>query len=384
MRLLNMIDRVGERHLRFGNSGLLRPSEAMALARRSPGTARNAIRDKLLGTQNLPFPRYLDVHLTDRCNFACPMCSIGEGRAMGLELAEQARPQALPILDDKTAAPALNRRDLPFDVFERVVEQSRPFTPYVDFTAGEPLMYGAIEEAIRLLTRHQMLSYLVTNGMFLPQKAGGLAKAGLSVIAISLDGWDEASQALRGNVKGSFQAIKDGVKALYDARGRSVVPVIRIATSITQINHARLHEIQDVVYRLGIKSWILQNYMYATDPIVRAHEQFSRETGIGGPTAMHHIEGDRYQVDLDAYYASKAPSAASVCHLPNIRLDVQVDGSLSLCLYGHTLGNIEAGDTIASVWRGDKRAYFRRLWNERKTLPMCFRCCGLTSGGIRF
>jgi MoaA/NifB/PqqE/SkfB family radical SAM enzyme len=92
--------------------------------------------------------------------------------------------------------------DLPFESLERVLTECSSYQPIVDLIGGEPLLYPHLSDAVTLASQRNILSVVTTNGFKLKEKAEALVRAELPVLQVSLDGWDEPSQAARGNVKG--------------------------------------------------------------------------------------------------------------------------------------------------------------------------------------
>jgi hypothetical protein len=231
---------------------------------------------------------------------------------------------------------------MPFEIVERVLTECSPYQPVVDFIGGEPLLYPNLRAAVKLASQRNILAVVTTNGLKLQDQAEALVREELSLLQVSLDGWDEASQAARGGVKGSFLRLCDGVRAVQEARGSRPFPIIRILTAITRVNHGHLDCIQSVVKQLGITYWGISNYFYSTCEVPRS----------------------------------------CLCDLPYTRLDIQTDGHMAVCVSGKRVGEVSR-DSIVEVWRGRLMDDYRKMYEHTRPMPMCFRCCGL-SQTIRF
>ena len=380
---------------RLGNSSLLSIKEALYLGAASPHCFANALYDKVFGLKDLDFPRRIILHLANRCNFACPMCSIGVARADRQK--------------DYVG-------DTPFEIVQKAIEEAGQHGTYVELLGGEPTLYSKLGPTIELLTKNRLLSYIVTNGFTLKKRAAEMVEAGLKVVLISLDGWDEESSYKRGEVPGSFDAIRNGIAELQRLRGRKMFPIIRIGSVITKVNYHSLDKIADAVYAMGVRRWGIQNYFFMTDAAMAEHHRFKHEHGVGDQVMAHHIPGvDSYlnreevaglkeslarvrkkldgpmrdlrvefdwNLDLDKYYSAQPPSRSSYCAMPYNRVDVFPDGRIAICGDGHTLGNIKDG-TIRSAWGGGALRDFRKVLKQHGAMPMCFRCCGFM-GGLKF
>jgi MoaA/NifB/PqqE/SkfB family radical SAM enzyme len=384
--------------IRFGSAKLLNIDQAMALALQSPKVARNRVADIVFGNQRNSFPRNIVLHLANRCNMACPMCSIGQARA-----------------DREDAYSG----DMPFEIVQKAVTEAALHGAYIDLFGGEPTLYRQLADAIRLIRDHKCLSFITTNGLSLERKAKEFVGEKLNVLLISLDGWDEASQFKRGLVPGSFKKIIDGVAAINKEKGDSLFPIIRISTVITKENYQRLDDIAEVVYRMGVRDWSISNYFFISDAGIRAFEDFKSENMIGDKLMQNHVPGPipyfdyneveslksslnrvkslingpmsdlrvsfDWDLDLHKYYSMQPPSRDSTCALPYQRVDIFPDGRISICGDGHTIGNIFTG-TIKEAWAGDEMRRFREVYEREKVLPMCFRCCGIAgaAGQLKF
>jgi MoaA/NifB/PqqE/SkfB family radical SAM enzyme len=368
--------------------GLLPPSDALRLALRAPRGAAAVLRDAALGADGAPFPRRIGIFLTDRCNFACEMCAVIGAR-------------------DEHAG------ELPFTSVERIYRECDRYGPVIDLIGGEPLLYQRIADVIALAGASQAISALTTNGLLLQEFARPIVDSGLPMLQVSLDGWDEESQRLRGRVKGSFARIVEGIQAVLREKGRRAFPIVRVLTAITRHNYAHLDDLQQVVHGLGVRSWGVANYFYVTESAMRAHRAFVLAHGLNGPVAADAIHGEVYlspdqvaelreslrrvrarnralrmriaynwDLDLDGYYSPRLPSQAVRCDLPYGRLDVHADGSIAVCVSGKTVGHLDR-DSLSAVWRGTTLANYRRMYEASRPMPMCFRCCGM-SNVIRF
>lgn len=378
---------------RHGYSRFLDLRQALSLAAATPRTALNTLRDSVFGLGAVDYPRKIGLFLTDACNFACPMCCLGDAR------------------ESRVRATA----SMPFSTIEKIVEQSRGHGSAIVLMGGEPLLYEHVWDAARLISQNNLMSFMITNGLTLDKHAERMVESGLHQCLISLDGWDEDSQAQRGKVKGSFGRMMGGIKEVIRARGRRAFPILGVSTVITKVTYRNLDDILECVHAAGLRQWYLSNYMFVTPSAVAAHKLYKLQTGIGGEFIVgDKIAGDSYfnpeevqelkrslervrikatklgmkvtytwETNLDHYYSPRSPSKASHCALPYHRVDIQSDGRISLCWDACTLGNVNS-DTIAQVWHGAERQRFRTAYEQDGILPMCFRCCGIIQDVIKF
>ncbi|MDD5307574.1 MAG: radical SAM/SPASM domain-containing protein [Deltaproteobacteria bacterium] len=371
----------------LSHSGLLTPGEALALSFVSPRFAYSNLKDKFRGELNASFPRFFVLHLTDRCNFSCPMCSMAESRRAHLNAGFS---------------------DLPIDLVQKLALEARRYGAILNLFGGEPLLYKQLDDVFDVILRNNLISYVTTNGLLVMKRAASLTRGRVNILQVSLDGWDEESQLPRGNVPGSFNIIADGIHHILSHKGHSPSPIVRVATTITRNNYHHLDSIQMLIHEWGVREWILNNYQFVTSHILDEHASFESTTGIGELIVGDRIGDHNYfdsgqvselknvllrvrsngrslgmricynwDIDLDAYYSPAMPSRDSKCLLPFNRVDILADGSITLCMGGYTIGNLHDGD-IHQAWYGDRRKHFLEALRSYGIFPMCFRCCGIT------
>ncbi|HQP91332.1 MAG TPA: radical SAM protein [Candidatus Omnitrophota bacterium] len=109
------------------------------------------------------------VALTTRCNFQCKHCLRGSSAA----------------------------RDLPFELFEKLVHSARKFNyNFMSLTGGEPLLYPYFKEALELSVKNGYKFNFATNGHIFDKFAGIIEKYRdrTSGVIFSLESVDEALQ----------------------------------------------------------------------------------------------------------------------------------------------------------------------------------------------
>ena len=140
----------------------------------------------------------LRLSVTDRCNYRCVYCRTGEDGAQYSEL---------PIAD-----------------YARIL---RVFVSLgiekIRLTGGEPLLRQGLLDLIRETAQFRsdfapsLDIALTTNGHLLAPLARPLREAGLSRITVSMDAVDSETFARITRVPGSFERVRDGIRAAQDA-----------------------------------------------------------------------------------------------------------------------------------------------------------------------
>ena len=140
----------------------------------------------------------LRLSVTDRCNYRCVYCRTGTDGAQYSDL---------PIAD--------------------YAHMLRLFVSLgiekIRLTGGEPLLRDGLLDLIRETATLRTLDdtpldiALTTNGHLLAQLATPLREAGLNRITVSMDAVDPETFARITRVPGSFQRVRDGIRAAQDA-----------------------------------------------------------------------------------------------------------------------------------------------------------------------
>ena len=141
----------------------------------------------------------LRLSVTDRCNYRCVYCRTGNEGALFTEL--------------------------PIEIYARML---RIFVSLgiekVRLTGGEPLLRQGLLDLIRETAQMQpafseapLDIAITTNGHLLASMAKDLKAAGLSRITVSMDAVDPETFTRITRVPGSFEKVRDGIRAAQDA-----------------------------------------------------------------------------------------------------------------------------------------------------------------------
>jgi radical SAM protein with 4Fe4S-binding SPASM domain len=174
------------------------------------------------------FPFVLGWEVTLACNLRCRHCAsrAGDPRPQELSLTE-----ALAIADQ-----------LPALLVQEVV-----------FTGGEPLLSPVWEPLARRLRKHKISVGMVTNAAALNQaNVARLKKAGISGLAVSLDGLQETHDGIRG-IPGFFFHVQEGIRRVLDAGFQ-----VTVITTVSARSIGELPEMLLLLRQLGVKRWQLQ------------------------------------------------------------------------------------------------------------------------------
>ncbi len=253
----------------------------------------------------LPSLRYLQLHVTERCNLNCAHCYLGEKE----------------------------ERDLEIDIVEKALDEFSPNGLKLLITGGEALLHRRFWEIVELASRYPIRIELLSNGTLItPTVAEKLSKY-IHSVQISLDGLEKGHESLRG--KGSFEKTLAGIK------NASKYLDVSIATMVHEHNLSEFEELEKLIETLGANEWNLDVPSLAgnasADVIPPAQEaaEIFRRYGFG--TGVH--EGD-----------SGYSCGSHIC-------TIDIDGGVSKCgFFEDVVGNIGDEDLL-NLWKRVVKKY---------------------------
>lgn len=148
---------------------------------------------------------------------------------------------AKPLPDELTTEEA-------FDIIDQL---SSIGLRWITLSGGEPLTRGDLSELVSRLAEKKIAVNIITNGWLLLTKAYTLCKAGVSTIAVSLDGPRAIHDKIR--MRGSYDRSEAGISEVK-RNGKSV----GVVTTITRQNLSHLPELREDLIRMGVDSWQVQ------------------------------------------------------------------------------------------------------------------------------
>lgn len=242
-------------------------------------------------------------------------------------------------------------------MIDQIAPHVNPNKTMIIFTGGEALLRKDLEDCGKELYLRGFPWGLVSNGMLLtPDRLRSLLMAGLHSITISLDGFEEDHNWLRGHSK-SFQNASNAVKLL------AKVPRLTwdVVTCVNKKNLPRLNDFKEFLIENGVKNWRI----FTIFPVGRAAElpelqlsneeftdvlEFIKSTRAEGRIHVNYgCEGflGSYEQDVrDHFYT---------CYAGVNVASVLADGSISAC------PSIRAEFSQGNIYKDD----FMDVWNNR-------------------
>ena len=160
--------------------------------------------------------------ITNRCNLMCKHC----------------------YAESNSRKPS---EDLPLDTVKNVVDQLSDLgCVIIALAGGEPLMRKDLPQIIEYIKNKGIDVFLNTNGTLLTEnKINELKNAGLSQVEISLDGFEQEHDFIRG--KGSYKKATDALKRCQDMGVK-----VGIMTALFKHNLAIIPDFIDFFHNQGV------------------------------------------------------------------------------------------------------------------------------------
>jgi len=301
--------------------------------------------------------RDLRISVTDRCNFRCTYCMPREVFDAGYKF-------------------------LPHDAiltFEEIARLARIFVGLgvekIRLTGGEPLVRRDLHRLIALLQGLNVEITLTTNGSLLAKQAGGLARAGLNRVTVSLDSLDDATFRAMNDADFPVAKVIEGIDAAGAAglnpikinmvvkRGVNDAGIPQMAERWRGTGHiVRFIEFMDVGSTNG---WRMDDVVPSAEVVRRISERWKLEP-VGANYAGEVAERWRY-VDGGGEIGVISSVTQAFCASCN-RMRLSTEGSLYTCLFaqsGHDLKSlVRSGasddairNEIAAVWQSREDRY---------------------------
>ncbi len=267
----------------------------------------------------------LRLSVTDRCNYRCVYCRTGNDGAQFTEL---------PIAD-----------------YARIL---RVFVSLgiekVRLTGGEPLLRQGLLELIRETARMQpaftdapLDIAMTTNGHLLAPMARELKQAGLTRITVSMDAVDPETFTRITRVPGSFERVRDGIRAAQDA---GLGPVKVNCVLLRGFNDSQIEAFaefsrrEQVIVRFIECMPLEEDRSWSPDTVVPMKEIVARLSAVRPLVALpaNHASETARRFTFDdgvGEIGIIAPVSEAFCgHCSRVR--VTSDGKLRTCLFSQS------------------------------------------------
>lgn len=295
--------------------------------------------NSLTKLQGLPeFPRYVDVELTNTCNFKCLMCPTG---VVSLQ-------RKKGFMSD--------------EIFFKIINEIRARkTPLRFIRWGEPTLHPKLIDYLRISSENGILTHINTNGKLLDQDIiQRFVELPLASIKFSFQGVNGRSyRQMRNN--DFFDELLRVIERLYKARGDREFPFIHVATTIT---YESLEQVESFQYELGKIADLV----------------------TVGRTQLDFIDlekADLTETEIETLTWLKKQESLTKIHTecPEVfdKLSINWDGKVSACCSDYDekmiVGNL-LESTIQDIWNSAKLGIYRKLLADMRhdELELCRNC----------
>ena len=343
----------------------------------------------------LSLPETLGIKLTNRCNLRCAHCYQWNESGYHRDMSRSEQ-----------------NLDLPVEIFERLLEETRRVKSRLYLWGGEPLVHRQIERILELLERDPRETVFCTNAYFITKHLDALCRLSENLeFLIALEGFEVEHDALRGN--GSFQKVIGAIDLLLRLRAEGRFKgKISVHTVINDRMIGRFYELMEFYESIGIDLVLLTFPWYISEETSREMDAFvlDKFDWLIEPTQgrhtwdafKYHIAPElvdaliadlarinvrtwtsqiRYQPGLEfdeveAFIRGQSMTArcATKCAVLQSRADITPTGDVSACKFfsEFKVGNLRE-HSIGELWQSEQYDQIRQIFG-RQLSPACSKC----------
>lgn len=342
--------------------------------------------------RSAPF-RQLSLKITNKCNLSCKMCA--QWGEKGYNFAKPG--EVINV-------------ELPFKVYENLIDDIKPFNPIFYIWGGEPFLYHSIMDVLWYLKEMQLTTTIVTNGIGLVKNAEELVRMKLDGLLMSLDGPEEVHNKIRGWNK-SYQHLMDGVRQVheYKLKHDSTLPYLVFLITISDRNNYELYNLFKIIEDVGADAVVCYYSWFTNQEIGKQYVEIMQEHFGITPTSwtgyllpidkidtkaiqenVQRIKSKKWKFQyiflpdlkteqIPKYYQDASEKFSyKQCVAPWLICEIMPNGDVVTCrdYSDYITGNITKG-SILDIWNNERYQLFRNTLKEKGLLPICSRCCGL-------
>ncbi len=156
------------------------------------------------------FPRYIDIEITNKCNFNCLMCPTGTGA--------HSRPKGM--MSDR--------------LYHKIIDELKEYkTPLRFIRWGEPTLHPKLIDYLRIAHDNGIITHINTNGSLLNKKMiSDLIDIPIESIKFSFQGINRDGYAEMRNID-YFDELIHKIKLFHSMRGDNHYPYIHVSSTVT-------------------------------------------------------------------------------------------------------------------------------------------------------
>lgn len=297
---------------------------------------------------------------TDTCNLRCQMC----------------------WRLDKDTDPNTLKKELTFDEIVSILEDAKELgVENIDLTGGgEAFLRKDIFEVIQKVKEFGFRCSLTTNAMLLDEKKiNRLIDLGMDDLCFSIESLDERiNDNLRG--KGTLSASLNAIRLIKKLRKKYDIPIMRIATVITNKNYKYLKSLAKFTVDEGISAI---NFSVLLEWDSNRHLSMKNEDADDVKHALEEIKSlteGMVHTNLKSIlkHGLFEHDTPDFCFAPWDMIFINSSGEVLACcilasFYENVIGNIKK-KRLKEIFSGEKMLAFRRRLKAGKFYKECNRC----------
>jgi len=296
------------------------------------------------------FPRYIDVELTNVCNFQCLMCPTGVGTVK--------RPKGF----------------MAESVYARILEEAKVHsTPLRFIRWGEPTIHPDWIDYVRKAKEAGLMTHLNTNGSRLDDSSmSALVEMELDSLKFSFQGVDAQSYREMRN-KDCFDDLISTIKAFHSITEEAIAPYVHVSTTITYESTQQVEAFKAAIHPFVDLVTVGRTVL---DRIDVDKVQLSPEN----KKMLNHLKRQESVV-------KKHPECPEVFD----KLSINWDGKVTACCGDYdelmVIGDLNK-KSLAEIWISEKMHAYRELLAnmQHDDIPLCRTCYdyhGLQTPGLQ-
>jgi len=290
------------------------------------------------------WPLHMNIELTNYCNLSCPVCPTGAGKVN--------RPKAA----------------MDIGTFERLMDEVGPYLLTTSLWAwGEPLLHPQLAEVLRIAERHDVMSFISTNGQNLNNDSviDALVSHPPGYLIVAIDGLtDETNSKYR--VKARLGPALEGVRRLSELKRERALerPVLHMRYLAMKHNEHEIEQVRDFAYRNGFDLLTIRTLVVVDSP-GEEHREFVPDAGH--LKAYDYVDGERVlRDDFICYWPFWFPSSL---------VDGTIVGCDQDCNAQLPFGVLSEDVSFADIWLGEAAAQARKvIRDDPDSLSFCRNC----------
>lgn len=303
-----------------------------------------------------PMPAHIVIDISSRCNLACPLCPTGNG--------------TINLKKDMLT---------PAD-FRKFIKQFPHILSVSLFNWGEPFLNAHIFDILDIAREYDIKTDIDTNFSlhFTDEKLLKIARSGLSVLRVSLDG---ASQKTYGVYRhgGDFELAFSNMKRLRKLQKKAGLKTPRIYWKflVNKFNENELEKAKQMAKDIDVR--LLFDYFLLADDIrdisVTPGQSIAEKRKFWLTTKKQYL-AKQYQSDT-----LETPYFHRTCPWLFSSLVIHPDGNVLPCCYAaseeSSMGNVHT-QSVDEIWNSPKYQYARSLFIDGATVDrvpvICEKC----------